>query len=325
MQLDAVDDMGDEHMGESDRPQDRWAAWLLERRQGGDAAAREAVVQGLARWRDRVLDNARVKPGDIVLDVGCGDGLIAFAALDRVGPSGRVIFSDISQVLLDHCAARAEEMGRLGQCEFIRASADDLALIADASVDVVTTRSVLIYVVAKKVAFGEFFRVLRPGGRVSLFEPINRFAYPEPAGRFFGYDVMPVQDLAQKLLAAYALCEAPAMESMVDFDERDLLRYAERAGFPEVQIDAHFEVITYLEAAESDPERSDAALQKRSWDVFVRSSPNPLAPTLEEAMAATLTPPEVERFTSHLRPLVDSMQLVSRGEYVYLWAVKHGR
>jgi hypothetical protein len=134
-----------------------------------------------------------------------------------------------------------------------------------------------------------------------------------------------VQDLAQKLLAAYALCEAPAMESMVDFDERDLLRFAERSGFPEVQIDAHFEVITYPEAAQSDPTRSDAALQNRSWDVFVRSSPNPLAPTLEEAMAATLTLPEVERFTSHLRPLVDSMQVVNRGEYVYLWAVKHGR
>ena len=63
----------------------------------------------------------------------------------------------------------------------------------------------------------------------------------------------------------------------------------------------------------------------RSWDVFVRSSPNPFSPTLEEAMTSALTPAEVERFTAHLRPLVDSMQRVNRREYVYLWAAKPGQ
>ena len=45
--------------------------------------------------------------------------------------------------------------------------------MADGSVDVVTTRSVLIYVKDKAAALREFYRVLKPGGRVSLFEPIN--------------------------------------------------------------------------------------------------------------------------------------------------------
>src|SRR5260370_3793921 len=143
--FDAVDQMRGEQMHESDRTQDRWAAWLLSRRQGGDATQREAMWQRMARWRDRVLDNAQVQPGDSVLDVGCGDGLIALGALDRVGPSGQVIFSDISQELLDHCAELARELGHAGQCDFIRASADDLVPLADASVDVVTTRSVLIF------------------------------------------------------------------------------------------------------------------------------------------------------------------------------------
>jgi arsenite methyltransferase len=310
-------------MHESDPTQDRWAAWLLSRRQGGDANQREAMWQGMARWRDRVLDNARVKPGDIVLDVGCGDGLIAFGALDRVGPSGRVIFSDISQDLLDHCAERAREMGRADQCSFIRISADDLTPLADTSVDVVTTRSVLLFVAAKQVAFQEFFRVLRPGGRVSIFEPINRFAHPEPPSRFFGYDVMPVRGLAQKLLATYARSESSALASMIGFDERDLLRYAEQAGFPEVQMDAHFEVIAYPESLSSTPGGSDANLVKTPWDAFVRSAPNPLSPTLEEAMAAAFTPEEAARFTAHLRLLVESMRVVRRAEYVYLWAVKH--
>jgi ubiquinone/menaquinone biosynthesis C-methylase UbiE len=47
-------------------------------------------------------------------------------------------------------------------------------------VDAVTTRSVLIYVKDKRRASEEFHRVLKPGGRLSIFEPINSFTYPEP-------------------------------------------------------------------------------------------------------------------------------------------------
>jgi ubiquinone/menaquinone biosynthesis C-methylase UbiE len=108
-----------------------------------------------------------------VTDVGTGDGLIAIGALDRLGPSGRVIFSDISADLLEHCRAAATEAGELSRCDFVAASADNLTGIADGSVDVVTARSVLIYVADKAGAFAEFRRVLRPDGRISIFEPIN--------------------------------------------------------------------------------------------------------------------------------------------------------
>ena len=135
----------------------------------------EQTLAYLYPVRDRVLDHAHLREGETVLDVGSGDGLIAFGALERVGPSGTVIFSDISQDLLDHAHTLAEQMGVLDRCRFLRATADDLAAIADSSVDVVTARSVLIYVTDKPRAFAEFFCVLRSGGRISLFEPINRF------------------------------------------------------------------------------------------------------------------------------------------------------
>jgi ubiquinone/menaquinone biosynthesis C-methylase UbiE len=115
---------------------------LLNRRFGGSVERREKFIEGLMPWRDRVLGNAGVGEGDVLLDVGAGDGLIAFGALDLVGEDGRVVFSDVSQDLLDHSRTLAEEMGVLDRCEFVLASADDLSAIKDDSVDVVTTRSV---------------------------------------------------------------------------------------------------------------------------------------------------------------------------------------
>ena len=68
-----------------------------------------------------MLQNAKLAEGDTVLDVGTGDGLIAFGALDRVGKQGKIIFSDISQDLLDHSRALAEDLGVSDRCQFLKA------------------------------------------------------------------------------------------------------------------------------------------------------------------------------------------------------------
>jgi SAM-dependent methyltransferase len=85
-------------------------------------------------------------------------------------------------------------LGLLDRCRFLVASADALDGVADASVDVVTTRSVLIHVKDKAAALRQFYRVLRPGGRISVFEPVNVLMhYPD---RLMGYDTTPVKPLA---------------------------------------------------------------------------------------------------------------------------------
>src|SRR5579884_2289605 len=99
MKKDTLCKRGD-HMATS--AQDQWAQWLLQRRFGGNPQQLQAMLEVLSSWRDRILQNARLAPGEHLLDVGCGDGLVAFEALDRVGSQGKVIFSDISQDLLDH-------------------------------------------------------------------------------------------------------------------------------------------------------------------------------------------------------------------------------
>jgi len=286
---------------------DMWSQWLLHRRFGGDKTAmQEALTKYLYPWRDKILSHANLGEGEKLLDVGCGDGLIAFGALEKVDTS-RVIFSDISQDLLDHSQSLARETNLLERCQFLNASADDLSSITDATIDVVTTRSVLIYVSAKQQAFNEFHRVLKPGGRLSIFEPINRFAFPEPPDRFLGYNMEPIMEIAGKVEALYQSIQPPDTDPMTDFDERDLVRFAEGAGFKEIRLELQIEV---------KPSESG------DWERLMRSAGNPKIPSIEEALHQALSPEEMETFVNYLRPLVETKQGVHRSAIAYLWAVK---
>jgi SAM-dependent methyltransferase len=273
----------------SSTTRDRWAEWLAERRFGGDSAAREEMLARLGEIRERVLDHAELREGETLLDVGCGEGLIGFGALER--GAGSVIFSDISTDLLDFCREAAEELGVLERCRFVEAPADDLAPIDEESVDVVTTRSVLIYVKEKPAAFGEFVRVLRSGGRISLWEPINRFGSEKRRQSLMGFRVDGIEEIIAKLWAVYEAIQPPDTDPMLDFDERDLLRLAEEAGFFPIRLtlDARIE-----------------GMERRSWDTLLDTAWNPNVPTLREAMEQVLTPEERARLTEQLRPRVEA-------------------
>jgi ubiquinone/menaquinone biosynthesis C-methylase UbiE len=272
---------------------DRWAEWLAVRRFGGDAETRSRFLAQLLARRDKVLDLAQLAQGEALLDVGCGEGLIAFGALER--GAANVIFSDISDDLLAFCREAASDLGVLDRCEFLKAPADRLNALDDASVDVVTTRSVLIYVPDKRTALAEFARVLRPGGRISLFEPINRFALRD-ADTWAGYDLAPLGEIGTKLRTVYAALQPPDSDPMLNFDERDLVRLAEETGFFPIQLNLDAEI---------------KPTEPRDWEGFLNSSGNPNIPTVSEAMDQALTPSERERLVAHLRPLVEQ----GRGEW----------
>jgi ubiquinone/menaquinone biosynthesis C-methylase UbiE len=290
---------------------DIWARWLLHRRHGGDPQRLKAALDRLYPVRDRVLTHAQLCDGGTLLDVGCGDGLIAFGALQR-NPTSRVIFSDISQDLLDHAASLAREAQVAHRCRFVCASADDLSAVPDVSVDAVTTRSVLIYVRDKQQAINEFHRVLKVDGRLSVFEPINRFGEPQPAHMFWGFDATPVMEIAAKVKAVYQRIQPLNADPMMNFDERDLITNVEAAGFREIHLDLEAEIKPL----------SQVEGWTMTWDSFVRMAANPRLPTLEEAMAQALTGDEAARFRAHMRPLVENQVGTHRSAVAYLFARK---
>jgi arsenite methyltransferase len=110
---------------------DKWASWLLHRRDGDDPEQRVKALEHLIPIRNRVLENARLSPGEVLLDVGAGDGLIAFGALDLVGLDGRVIVSDVSSDLIGVARNVAIEANADGRMSFVVADAEDLGPIAN--------------------------------------------------------------------------------------------------------------------------------------------------------------------------------------------------
>ena len=105
-------------------------------------------------------------PGEQVLDVACGTGLVSFEAARAVSVGGHVLGIDLSDRMVGDAERRAREK-KLSNCSFSRMDAETLAL-PDASFDVVLCALGLMYMPDPEQALREMRRVLRAGGRVSL-------------------------------------------------------------------------------------------------------------------------------------------------------------
>ncbi len=147
-----------------------WSTWLAavedECIKGGDPQSRLFLSQ----IRDRVLHKAALKKGDHVLDLGCGRGFLSLEAARLTGEVGMVYGVDLSAGALEQARKEAESR-EVRQVRFLQA--DLLSLpFADQSMDAVVGRSVFAYLERRDLALAEAWRVLRRGGRISLFEPL---------------------------------------------------------------------------------------------------------------------------------------------------------
>ncbi|HEV2270763.1 MAG TPA: methyltransferase domain-containing protein [Steroidobacteraceae bacterium] len=128
--------------------------------------------------RDRLLELADLRPGESVLDVGCGTGTLAIRAKQTAGPSGTVCGVDASAEMLARARAKATRAG--AEVRFENAAAQALPF-PDSSFDLGLGTMMLHHLgrAARRDFATELRRVVKPGGRVLLVD----FAAAEPKRR----------------------------------------------------------------------------------------------------------------------------------------------
>ncbi len=125
-------------------------------------AGQARMDAALAPVGDAAIAHAKVRPGERVLDVGCGCGATALALADGVGPAGHVTGLDVSGPMLD--LARTRGAGR-GNVDWVLEDATTHGFAA-ASVDLVFSRFGVMFFDDPTAAFANLRRALAPGGRV---------------------------------------------------------------------------------------------------------------------------------------------------------------
>jgi arsenite methyltransferase len=128
------------------------------------------VPSGAVEWALGVgnpVRYARLRPGEVVLDVGSGGGIDTILAATRVGPGGRAVGLDVLEEMCERGRRHAAQAGVDGWSEFLQGEMEDIPL-PDASVDVVISNGVLNLSARKSRALAEIFRVLGPGGRICM-------------------------------------------------------------------------------------------------------------------------------------------------------------
>jgi SAM-dependent methyltransferase len=305
----------DENRSVNAENSDIWSEWLLTHRHGGDTRHEKTIRDDVTRYADRVLDAAGLSEGMTLADIGTGDGLVGFRAIERIGQSLNVLMTDVSRPMLRYVETLADQRNIRQQCQFFNCSAEALAGIDDASVDVVAMRAVLAYVADKGIAMREFYRILKPGGRISIAEPVLRDeAFEVCALRKLVDGLAGVSDDPFfPLMLRWRSAQFPDTEEkarqlpITNYGERDLIRFAMDATFTEIHLELHIDVLP------ADPP---------SWEVFINNSPHPLAPTLKHILEDRFTLEERQFFISRLRPLIESGRQLSASRIAYVTAVK---
>jgi ubiquinone/menaquinone biosynthesis C-methylase UbiE len=173
----------------------------------------EEAIMGLGCGNPTAI--ADLKAGEVVLDLGAGAGVDVFLAANKVGPTGRVIGVDMTEEMVDKAKSIARDHGyhnvefRLGEIEKLP--------VEDESVDAIISNCVINLSPDKSKVFREAYRVLKPGGRLTVSDIVSEGALPNEI---------------KSDSNAWACCIGGALE------HQEYLGKIKEAGFRNVQVES---------------------------------------------------------------------------------------
>lgn len=233
---------------------------------------------------------ANLKPGEVVVDLGCGGGLDVLLSAKKVGPRGKAIGIDMTPEMLVLARRNAEKAGA-SNAEFHHATIDKLPL-PDGSVDCVISNCVINLAPDKPAVFREIARVLKPGGRVA----VSDIALKKPLPPEIGTDLM-----------AYVGCIAGAIPV------EDYRRGLAEAGFAHVEvIDTGADLNAY------------AKVENQSGCCSPTMAPTNGLPVVAESGCCGTTPPTGTALHDRLAELLRRYDVNDYAASVRVFAVKPG-
>src|SRR5215213_7276486 len=193
---------------------------------------RQLVPVMLAPWAPKLIELAEVGPGQHVLDVACGTGVVTRIAAERVGSAGRVVGLDINADMLS-VARRLAPVGGAA-VEWLEASALEIPL-PDATFDVVLCQHGLQQFPDRPTALREMRRVLVPGGRLGVCVWSRIEGSPGMAALAEALERHVGAEAAANRRAPFALGDAVQLRALVEeagFHDIDVRTMVETAQFP---------------------------------------------------------------------------------------------
>ena len=281
-----------------------WTEWLEKSRFSYmSKEQKEQTLRWLFNVRDKVLDRASLKPGDTVIDIGTGTGLLAFGAYERLNGTGHVIASDKFQDCVDECAAVARECGINSGFETLVSDAAQINM-PDNSVDVVVLRSVLVHIHDKSSAINEFYRILRSGGRLSLFEPIicSNTRYYELINPANIPDYEKFKQAEQEFMSS-------ACDPLTNFDENTLMNDFRHAGFSDINLELAAEQSTYT-------------VLESMIDPWFNTPPSPGTTTMKEKFMKYFDESNVNNYIQNIKADLSGKTITIKSHSAYITAHK---
>ncbi len=184
---------------------------------------------GLHRlWKRFTIDQAALRPGNVVLDLAGGTGDLARAFARKVGQEGHVVLADINAAMLREGRRRLVDAGVAGNLSIAQVDAESLPF-ADQSFDCISIAFGLRNVTDKDAALRAMYRTLKIGGKAMILEFSKPSQAIKPAYDLYSFRVLPVLG---KLVASDADSYQYLAESIrMHPDQETLKSMMEDAGF----------------------------------------------------------------------------------------------